>query len=143
MYRKGISLALCLLLLWAEALAAGTALTDYGDAVRFAANTAAEDEPDVSKVSLDLRLCGAFTDGFVGKIRDHLRREEVNTLPDGLLLITLELAARFLTDYLDGDRYFKIRTNDHNLIRARNQIALAQDICRKMDDLREIIAQQA
>ena len=116
---------------------------DYGDAVRFAANTAAEDEPDVSKVSLDLRLCGAFTDGFVGKIRDHLRREEVNTLPDGLLLITLELAARFLTDYLDGDRYFKIRTNDHNLIRARNQIALAQDICRKMDDLREIIAQQA
>ncbi len=116
---------------------------DYGDAVRFAANTAAEDEPDVSKVSLDLRLCRAFTDGFVGKIRDHLRREEVNTLPDGLLLITLELAARFLTDYLDGDRYFKIRTNDHNLIRARNQIALAQDICRKMDDLREIIAQQA
>ena len=50
---------------------------DYGDAVRFAANTAAEDEPDVSKVSLDLRLCRAFTDGFVGKIRDHLRREEM------------------------------------------------------------------
>ena len=61
----------------------------------------------------------------------------------GLLLITLELAARFLTDYLDGDRYFKIRTGDHNLVRARNQIALAQDICRKMDDLREIVAQQA
>ena len=116
---------------------------DYGDAVRFAANTAAEDEPDTSKVSLDLRLCRAFTDGFVGKIRDRLRPEEVNTLPDGLLLITLELAARFLTDYLDGDRYFKIRTGGHNLVRARNQIALAQDICRKMDDLREIVAQQA
>ena len=116
---------------------------DYGDAVRFAANTAAEDEPDTSKVSLDLRLCRAFTDGFVGKIRDRLRPEEVNTLPDGLLLITLELAARFLTDYLDGDRYFKIRTGDHNLVRARNQIALAQDICRKMDNLREIVAQQA
>lgn len=90
--------------------------------------------------------CGsaaAFTDGFVGKIRDRLRPEEVNTLPDGLLLITLELAARFLTDYLDGDRYFKIRTGGHNLVRARNQIALAQVFAERWTICAEIVAQQA
>ena len=101
--------------------------------------SAAEDEPDTSKVSLDLRLCRAFTDGFVGKIRDRLRPEEVNTLPDGLLLITLELAARFLTDYLDGDRYFKTAYPEHNLVRARAQLKLVADMEAKWEQMRDIV----
>lgn len=117
----------------------GFAAHDYGDAVRFAANTAAEDEADISKVSLDLRLCKSFTEGFVSKISGTLGREEILTLPDGLLVITLELAVRFLADYIDGDVYFKTSKSDHNLIRARNQIALCRDIKAKMDNIRSIV----
>ena len=117
----------------------GLATHRYRDELRFAANTAAEDEADISKVSLDLRLCKSFTEGFVSKISGTLGREEILTLPDGLLVITLELAVRFITDYIDGDVYFKTSKPDHNLIRARNQIALCRDIKAKMDSIRSIV----
>lgn len=109
---------------------------DFGDAVRFAANTASEDEKDVSKVSLDTELYVAFAEGFVPQVHGMITDTEIRTLPDGVLCITLELAARFLTDYLNGDVYFKCKMENHNLYRTRTQVQLAKDIDKKMPILR-------
>ncbi len=114
-----------------DTVMAGSALYDYGDAVRFGASTAAEDEPDVSRIALDLTKAEAFTKGFVAETNGFLTREELLNLPLGIKVLTCELAMRFLTDYIDGDVYFKVNSPDHNLIRARAQIALLRDVERK------------
>ena len=114
----------------------GLVAHDFGDAVRFAANPGGEDNDDISQVYLDLELYSAFTQGFVPCLMGKLTDKEIQTLPDGVLSITLELAARFLTDYLEGDTYFKCKKPFHNLIRTRAQIALAKDIHAKMPEMR-------
>ena len=121
----------------------GSALYDFGDAIRSGASTAAEDEPDLSKVSLDLNLFELFTKGFLSEVKGILTSEEIEMLPLSVKVIACELAMRFLTDYIDGDLYFKIRTPDHNLIRARNQMALAKDIEKKFDQMQAIVRKYA
>ena len=115
----------------------GLVATDFGDAVRFAANPGGEDNEDLSRVYLDLDYFSAFAEGFVPQIIGKVTDSEIKTLPDGVLAITLELAARFLTDYLNGDTYFKCKKINHNLFRARAQIALAMDVFSKMPELRD------
>ena len=115
----------------------GLVATDFGDAVRFAANPGGEDNEDLSRVYLDLDYFSAFAEGFVPQIIGKVTDREIETLPDGVLAITLELAARFLTDYLNGDTYFKCKKINHNLFRARAQIALAKDVFGKMPELRD------
>ena len=114
----------------------GLVAHDFGDAVRFAANPGGEDNEDLSRVYLDLDYYTAFAEGFVPQIIGKVTDEEIETLPDGVLSITLELAARFLTDYLNGDKYFKCKKINHNLFRTRAQIALAKDVFGKMPELR-------
>lgn len=114
---------------------------DFGDAVRFACNTADEDEEDVSRVSLNLKGYMHFASGFVGQLWGIITEKELETLPDGVLIITLELASRFLKDYLDGDLYFKCRREKHNLVRARCQIALAKDIAGKLPEMRRLLSE--
>lgn len=114
----------------------GLVAYDFGDAVRFAANPGGEDNADLSKVYLDLDYYSAFAEGFVPSVMGKVTPLEVETLPDGVLAITLELAARFLTDYLNGDVYFKCKMPRHNLVRTKAQIALAKDINVKMPKLR-------
>ncbi len=116
----------------------GTSLFDFGDAVRYGASTAAEDERDLSKVSLDVNLYEQFTRGFLKGADDLLENSEEELLLQSVKVMTLELAVRFLTDYLNGDLYFKITSPDHNLVRARTQIRLVQDIEAKWDELSEI-----
>lgn len=106
----------------------GSVLYDYGDAIRYGASTAAEDEQDLSKIGLNVELFRAFTEGFVSEVRQALTPLELRLLPLGIKVITCELAMRFLTDYLDGDRYFKVRSPEHNLIRARAQMKLLEDV---------------
>ena len=118
----------------------GLVAYDFGDAVRFAANPAGEDCEDVSKVHLDLDYYSAFASGFLPYVLGTLNDAEIASLPDGVLSITLELAARFLTDYLSGDVYFKCKKPMHNLIRTRAQIALAKDICSKLGAMRDRIS---
>ncbi len=113
---------------------------DFGDAVRFACNTASEDEEDLSAVSLNLNGYKRLAEGFLRPLLGSITKTELATLPDGVLIITLELAARFLKDYLDGDVYFKCRKPSHNLIRARCQIALEKDMEKKMGEMRQILA---
>lgn len=122
-----------------DTVMAGSSLYDYGDAIRFCASTAAEDEADVSKISLDMGRFRLFTEGFLSEVNGFLSEEEIRHLPLGVLVITCELAMRFLTDYIDGDLYFKVRSPEHNLVRARAQIALLRDMERKYGEMQRIV----
>jgi Ser/Thr protein kinase RdoA (MazF antagonist) len=104
---------------------------DFGDAIRFAANDAAEDEPDLDKVSLNMSRYQAFAEGFVTAAAPCLTQSELDNMALGAIVITIELASRFLLDHLEGDRYFRIHRPGHNLDRARSQIRLAQDMISK------------
>lgn len=120
----------------------GLSLHDFGDSIRFGAATAAEDEQDLSKMHLDLHLFEVYTRGFL-EAATTLTDMEVKMLPMGALAITLELATRFLKDYLDGDLYFKTAYPEHNLVRARTQMKLAADMQAKWDDMNRIVAEIA
>ena len=117
----------------------GLVAYDFGDAVRFICSNANEDEFDLSKVTLNLDKFRALTKGFLGAVGKMLTQVEVKSLVLGVYSMTVELAVRFLTDYLDGDAYFKVAYPGHNLDRARCQIKLAEDIYSKFDELEEII----
>lgn len=117
----------------------GAIAHDFGDAIRFIANTCIEDDPDIEAVKLDLAKYEAFTKGFVSEVKDALTELEKSTLNLGAFAMTVELAVRFLTDYLNGDKYFKTKYPGHNVDRVRNQIALATDIEYKMEQLEAII----
>lgn len=124
-----------------DTVMAGSVLYDYGDAVRFGASTAAEDEPDTSKIALDMDLFRAFTRGFISEVKGYLTETELRMLPLGIKIMTCELAMRFFTDYIDGDLYFKVRSPEHNLIRAHAQMKLLEDIEQKYDELCAITEQ--
>lgn len=117
----------------------GLIMYDFGDAVRFAANSAAEDESDTTLVSLDLQRYSAFTRGFVSSLGNHITQAELDNMALGAFAITLELASRFLDDYITGDKYFATRYPAHNLDRARCQIALAMDMDSKLDQMQAIV----
>lgn len=117
----------------------GLAMHDFGDAVRFAASTAREDEPDLSKVSLDLNKYRAFAEGFISKTADALTQKEISTMALGAITITIELGVRFLTDYITGDKYFKTEYAEHNLDRARCQLHLAKDMLEKQELMERIV----
>ena len=121
----------------------GRAAYDFGDAIRFAANTAVEDEPDLSKVSLNMENYEEFTRGFMTACQGSLTQKEVDTMALGAIVITIELASRFLLDHLNGDKYFRLHRPNHNLDRARCQIKLAQDMLEKYDVMNEIVNKYA
>lgn len=122
-----------------DTVMAGSALYDYGDAIRFGANTADEDEPDTSKISLNLNLFREFTAGFLSEVGELLTEEEIRCLSLGIKVMTCELAMRFLTDYIDGDLYFRVKSPDHNLVRAHAQMKLLEDVESKTDEMNAII----
>lgn len=117
----------------------GSSLYDFGDSIRFGANTAAEDEKDLSKVSLNLEYFEAYVDGYLEAAGDSLTQEEINLLPFSAKLLTLECGMRFLADYLDGDIYFKTEYPEHNLVRAKTQFELVADCERKMPEMVAIV----
>ncbi|MBR4361012.1 MAG: aminoglycoside phosphotransferase family protein [Clostridia bacterium] len=112
---------------------------DFGDAIRSAANQVEEDHEDASLARLNMPVFRAFSEGFLSKTARTLTREEIGTLPISCVAMTVEVAVRFLTDYLNGDVYFRVARPDHNLIRTRNQIALAQDMLKKTDEMAGIV----
>lgn len=120
----------------------GLSLYDYGDAIRFGAATAAEDEPDVGKQSVNLHLFERFTRGYI-EACPSLTQKEIDMMPMGAKILTLELAMRFLTDYIDGDRYFRAAYPKHNLVRARSQMQLVADMETKWDEMHRIVARVA
>ena len=117
----------------------GMSMYDFADAARFICSTTVEDEPDTFKVAFDPEKFRALARGYVGTLREHVTPAEIDTLVEATFAITIEIAARFLTDYLNGDTYFKTMYPDHNLVRARCQIALAKSILAQSETLEEII----
>ncbi len=117
----------------------GYSVNDFGDSIRFGANTASEDETDLSKVSLDLELFKTYADGFIKGCDGRLPKEELALLPIGAMMMTLECGMRFLTDYLNGDVYFRIEYPNHNLDRCRNQFKLFSDMEKKREQMQKIV----
>jgi hypothetical protein len=113
---------------------------DFGDAIRTSANTAAEDEENLELISMDLNLFKAFSEGYLSETRDTLNKVEKEYLAFSPLLITYTIAVRFLTDYIDGDKYFKIHNPDHNLQRTRAQLKLLQSMEQQYETMKEIIS---
>lgn len=117
----------------------GLALYDFGDAVRSAGNSASEDERDLSKVHIDLEVYEHLTRGYLDAARDSLTPTEIEYLPFGAKLMTFENAIRFLTDYLQGDVYYKIHREDQNLDRCRAHLQLVRDMEAHFDEMIAIV----
>lgn len=118
----------------------GLSVNDFGDSIRFGASTAAEDEKDLSKVWCDLELFEVYTKGFVEGCKGALTSRELDMLPMGAILMTFECGMRFLTDYLEGDHYFKTHRENHNLDRCRTQFKLVKDMEEKLSVMNDIVA---
>ncbi len=112
---------------------------DFGDSIRFGASTGAEDEKDLDKIKIDLGLFEAFTKGYLEGCKGSLTAKEIEMLPMGAKLMTYECGIRFLADYLEGDVYFKIHREGHNLDRARTQFKLVKDMEDKWDEMMAIV----
>lgn len=117
----------------------GLAVNDFGDAIRFGASTAAEDETDLNKVHCDMELFELYTKGFIEGCGGSLIAKELEMLPMGAKVMTFECGIRFLTDYLEGDHYFKIHREGQNLERCRTQFKLVEDMERRWDIMNEIV----
>lgn len=117
----------------------GSMLFDYGDGIRSTASHASEDETNLDEVYLDLELFKAYTDGYMSEMAKCLAKSELELMGESIRIITLELAIRFLNDYINGDTYFRIDYETHNLDRARNQLKLVEDIESKMEDINKYI----
>ena len=117
----------------------GLAGHDFGDAVRSAGNSKGSSSLEFDKVSLDLNVYRAFAEGFLSQTATLFTDDEISSLPDSCLVMTLELASRYLDDYLTGDNYFKVKYETQNLDRARNLIALAKSMDSLMGQMRQIL----
>lgn len=118
----------------------GLSVNDFGDSIRFGASTAAEDEVDLAKVSCDLHLFEVYVKGFIEGCAGALTKTELDLLAIGARMMTFECGMRFLTDYLEGDHYFKIHRENHNLDRCRTQFCLVADMEAKEKEMQEIVA---
>lgn len=112
---------------------------DFGDAIRFAANFVEEDCPDADKAGVNMDVFRAFAEGFLEKTAKTLTETEIETLAWSSFVLTVELAVRFLDDYIQGSPYFKINYPEHNLVRTKCQIALAKDMQKKMPQMEQIV----
>ena len=121
----------------------GLSINDFGDSIRFGANHSAEDEKDLSKVNFDIDLYEVYTRGFLAGAQGSLTPEELEYLPWGAKLMTLECGIRFLTDYLDGDNYFRIHYPEQNLDRCRTQFKLVQDMEEQFQAMYDIVNKYA
>lgn len=117
----------------------GSSLYDFGDSIRFGCNTASEDETNLSKVNFSMEYFEAYVEGFLSEVKDSLNKYEIENLAYAAKLMTLECGIRFLDDYLDGDNYFRIHREKHNLDRCRTQLKLVSEIEKNLDKMNEIV----
>jgi len=113
--------------------------SDYGDFLRTAANKVAEDDPDLSKVGFRMDIFKAFTEGYMSSARSFLTPLEIEMLPYAVELFPYMQATRFLTDYINGDTYYKTQYPEHNLVRTRNQIQLLHDIEDQQEEIVDFV----
>ena len=117
----------------------GLSINDFGDSIRFGANHSAEDEQDLSKVNFDISLFDVYARGYLEGAAGALTDAELDYLPWGAKLMTLECGIRFLTDYLEGDHYFRTHREGQNLDRCRTQFKLVSDYEKQWDDMKAVV----
>jgi len=138
---KDTDKAVCLIDL--DTVMPGSALYDFGDSIRFGASSASEDEKDLSKVYMQMNLFQAFTEGYLGEVKNVLTEDEIKNLAMSAIIMTLECGMRFLADHIDGDIYFQIHRPNHNLDRARTQFKLVADMEKKLSEMNAVVAEVA
>lgn len=137
LFDKKTGKAICVIDL--DTIMPGYSVNDFGDSIRFGATTAVEDEADLSKVNFDITLYELYVKGFIEGAAGGLTECETELLPIGAIMMTYECGMRFLTDYLEGDTYFRTSRPKHNLDRARNQFKLVHDMEEKLPEMRKIV----
>lgn len=121
----------------------GYVLSDFGDFIRTGANTGAEDDKNLENVNIDLDIFEAYTRGYLEKAREFLTDTEIENLAFGAKLLTYMQTVRFLTDYLEGDTYYKIEYDNHNLVRSHAQFKLLQSMEENFDKMQKIVKETA
>ena len=122
-----------------DTVMSSTSLNDFGDAIRSYTNTGAEDDKDLSRVSMNIEMFRAYAEGYLSERKDTLTQSEIDWLAFSGLYITFEQVLRFLMDYIDGDKYYRIHYPDHNLVRTRAQYKLLQSMERQYEQMQTII----
>lgn len=117
----------------------GSSLFDLGDGIRSACSNSFEDETDTSKIFLDTELTKAYLEGYLEEMYQYLTPDELNNIVLSIKILTYELSMRFLSDYINGDTYFKIKYKNHNRDRFLNQYALLKDIEKKQPELESFV----
>ena len=140
MFDKNTGKTICVIDL--DTVMPGLRAYDYGDSIRYGATTGAEDEIDLSKVNFSLELFKCYTEGFIKACGESMSSQEALSLPIGAKIMTLECGMRFLTDYLEGDTYFKITRENHNLDRCRTQFKLVSDMEKQWDKMNDIVLRE-
>ena len=123
-----------------DTVMSSTLLNDFGDAIRSYTNTGAEDDKDLERVEMSIEMFRAYAEGYLSEQRNTLTHSEKQWLAFSGLYITFEQVLRFLMDYIDGDKYYKIAYADHNLVRTHAQYKLLQSMERQYDDMCKIVA---
>lgn len=137
LFDKDTDEGLCIIDL--DTIMPGLAANDFGDSIRFGASTAEEDEPDLEKVHFDIGLYEIYVKGYLEMAKDVLTPAEIESLPWGARLMTLECGMRFLADFLQGDVYFKTAYPEHNLVRARTQLKLVKEMEEQFAEMNAIL----
>ncbi|WP_240840686.1 phosphotransferase enzyme family protein [Acidaminobacter sp. JC074] len=119
----------------------GSALYDFGDAIRSCGSTVAEDEEDLDKLDFNMERFEAFSKGFLSVLKDDFTSREIELLPMAAILMTLECGIRFITDYLEGDVYFKVHKEKHNLIRAKNQFRFVEVMEERLEAMQSVVSE--
>ena len=140
MFDKNTGKTICVIDL--DTVMPGLRAYDYGDSIRYGATTGAEDEIDLSKVNFSLELFKSYTEGFIKACGESMSYQEALSLPIGAKIMTLECGMRFLTDYLEGDTYFKTTRENHNLDRCRTQFKLVSDMEKQWDKMNDIVLRE-
>lgn len=117
----------------------GSALYDFGDMVRSTVRTSEEDEPNLAKVNMDIKMFEALVRGYMEFAREFLSPAEKEHLAFSGILITFTIGIRFLTDYLSGDTYFKTHRPEHNLDRARVQFKMIENMEAQMETMKNMV----
>lgn len=137
LFDKDTGKGLCIIDL--DTIMPGLAANDFGDSIRFGASTAEEDEQDLDKVHFDISLYETYVKGYLEMAKEVLTPAEIESLPWGARLMTLECGMRFLADFLQGDVYFKTAYPEHNLVRARTQFRLVQEMEEQFEEMNRIV----